>query len=139
MRSISAIFVTLLYLSMAVGISVNSHYCGGLHVSSAIVVEAPSCGHHVHADMCNEHEPVQKEDKGCCSTDSELFQLQEQPMAASSVSQLPAVVVLNTWAPQAILVNTMPLANAEQVSHPINKPPPLTVSGHLALVQSFLL
>lgn len=102
------------------------------------MVEAPSCGHHAHADMCDTHNPVKDQKKGCCSSDMELFQLQEQPMTAST-SQLPAVAVLHTLFKQPILNNDMPLTKADLISHPIDKPPPLTVSGHLALVQSFLL
>ena len=139
MRSFSAIFTALLYLSLAVGVSVSSHYCSGVLISSAILVEAASCGHHTHADMCGTHGPEEQQQKGCCSSDVKFFQLQEQPIVANLTPELPNVPVLDLLHQHNILSVGMPSANADLILPLINKPPPLTVSGHLALVQSFLL
>lgn len=139
MRSVSAIFTALLYLSLAVGISVSSHFCGGVHISSAIMMEAPSCGHHTHADMCDSHDPVEQQKKGCCSSDMEFFQLQDQPIVANVTPELPSASVVALLPQYTILSEATPMLKAELISHLTSKPPPLTVSGHLALVQSFLL
>lgn len=138
MRIFASISLTGIYLLLAIGVSINSHYCGGVEVSRALMMEAPSCGHHQHADMCEDHSAENKQDKGCCSSDSEFFQIQNDLIAVTATALVPNVAVLSVdeiYSPQVEVLQSTSFERA----YPINKPPPLTVSRQLASIQSFLL
>lgn len=133
LKRFAAISLTVYFLILSIGIGVSTHLCGGKAMSKAIFVEAPSCGHAMDSDSCNDHN---KATKGCCDHEYELVQLKGDYLFSSHQ---------HTDAPQVLvaLIPAMPIlaGAAIQLSHQsitTLRPPPKQLSQRLALFQSYL-
>jgi len=78
MRKVGHIFTTFLYLILSIGISLNSHYCGG-QLLETYVYATPECA------FCDfDYEGRENDD--CCDDESELISVDENQQVLSKIS-----------------------------------------------------
>ena len=81
MRKLGYILSTMLYLVMTVGVSLNSHYCGG-RLLETYVYATPECPFCDFRGMEKDHE----KDKECCDDETEFFAVDDDQQVLSTVS-----------------------------------------------------
>ena len=132
MKRLVAIFLTIYFLILSIGVGISTHLCGGRAISKAIFIEAPSCGHTAMTDGCDDH---QSQKKSCCDHEYELVKLEGEYLFSSDFFlniDLPLMAVVT----YPLLDIAAPVLPAKYVFD--TKPPPQGLSQRLALLQSYL-
>lgn len=116
------IILSLLLLFTTTGLSVSKHFCGDELISTTLFAEAESC--------CDAG--------GCCSTESETYQLDEDFSVSPAVG-MPASPEMDliSFAPVSRAPETM--AAESNIALKYAEPPPPEIGTVLSKVQSYLL
>ena len=145
-RILNIILALLIFISSS-GFILNKHYCQNELKNTALFVQPlschdiakmpASCPMHQRLKACGNHEGEEKDDKNCCSTESEYIALdQDQQLQNFEFQHLNYPALLAT----IFLVFNIDLPTTDNANlHYLNYKPPLIVCDFPPVLQTFLL
>ncbi len=123
LKKVSHIILSVLLLSVTMGLTISKHYCSGELVSTSLFVDANSC-----CDSDN-----------CCHNENEYLQLDEDYsiVSASEIPESTEFELLDF----AVLISNFEIFEIEKSEkfYVSDSPPPPKIQLVLAMKQSYLL
>ncbi len=135
MRKIISIVLALLFLGSNLGFSMDTHYCGGHAIKSALSFGAHDydCGMENAVSACESQNTVKKMD--CCDNEHQLIQLDDNLNATSLNLEINPLFVVAFV--QVFIQNTLQIQEKTELIPDFS--PPLPPQSRQVLYQTFLI